>query len=1541
MDTSREGWTRLAVEECAVTHGRHTNSNAVKVNVSIFFVRSASMVPSVVLTGVRVAGSCILPTSARLTADEELEGANNASLKLEDLLHLAHSQSSWLRCLTFFTAPRFSEAGGSIPCVRMAPGAFTTVLLGLWITSRAVRPSREDFGQLQGTEVAPPDDLQIREAGAAFLQGGSESAGYPHCDGLPGNGSHVIDTPLVIRTSCTWHGHPGLQVALKKPISFQGSLILMGEIQITAVQELDGPCFMVFGSMTVMSANASFVGCRSTWQGESEAFLGKGGGLFIERDFMVSHSDVKFQSCRAPRGGGLYTRGFSQEASTVTFENCTAARNGGGAHVENSFRQGPNSSAIFRRCTADNHGGLYASSYVQEAGSSVVFENCSAVVRDGGGAYLLNNFTQGRSSSAVFRSCGARENGGGLYASSYMQEAGSSAVFENCSAVLAGGGALVKNFTQGLNSSTIFRSCHARTEGGGLFASSYQQEADSAAVFENCSANIGGGASVNGLLRQGPHSSTRFRNCSAHGFGAWAAEFQPSDKMTPGSRCCLRVFDYQQDVGSSAVFEDCDANHEIEGAKLWGARDNANGDGGCVYVGTRYGGAGSAGSFTQGPNSSAHFRSCMAWKYGGCLRAVHYQQDIGSSAVFEDCSANDIGGGAHVVQNFTQRPSSFVHFRSCRATSRGGALVVENYEQDGGSAVFENCSANGTKSEGGAVFVGNIYNKLGSFTQGSNSAVHFRSGRATERCLRALHYQQGVGSSAVFEHCIVDGEGESDMGGGGAFLSNNFTQGPNSSVHFRRCRSTKRGDLAAAVFVDRGLIADNYQQDVSSSAVFEDCVAADDGGGAHVSSNFTQGPNSSVHFRRCRSTKHGGGISVAGYQQKADSVAFFENCSADRGEGGGLQTSDLDANGSMHFKTCRAELGGGLMISQGGAVHHRGSLVFEACNARNGGGLHSNAGQGHFANLRFDACDAGVVGAAFSAIADDGAAMEVRMEELWLLNAGRSNSKDFEVSGALKLGSTHLSSESSFGVYVSVRDLLVEDVMNCTKTPTCTFFANTSQSAGFLCPLGTGVVDFNASEEFGCFACKPGSTQVQTTTNRSCSPCPDGALLCLAGELKMTRGLMVELENVSRSFHCPNEASCPGGHVSQGRVQAAMCEDGYRGQGCTSCSDGHAMADNSVFSCTACSKDRRIQVVQWITFLSQRAFLFALGAFSALGAKKAGDLKQSSIYLNQLMAFATISNTILAAVLQTKTAKDIKSEAANFFFNAAAHTAEAASGQGSLRSASSQCLLSYVGYEKTLWGAHLLEVVVAAGLMSSLSLMKDFRAALIAGINCFLPAIAADFGKYFVCFRLQPSDDLYCPFIPGFAGLAGATQVAVGLTVFMVAALWTWLSLSRSEEDPPPSHVVFLTSKYQPRYALFETERLIRKTLFTFIGALLPISSPALQMGCLGMVVWVALFLYCLYQPYHTPEWNWIEICLLFVAMLMILSVSTLLANEFHWGHSVPTQQSIIFTTAAVAAVASAIMTFRVMQELVREQRQDSILCLLALQSCIDFRVSR
>jgi len=887
---------------------------------------------------------------------------------------------------------------------------------------------------------------------------------------------------------------------------------------------------------------------------------------------------------------------------------------------------------------------------------------------------------------------------------------------------------------------------------------------------------------------------------------------------------------------------------------------------------------------TQGAGSSAHFQSCRAKKGGGLygLDDASFTQEVHSTVLFENCEATEDGGGAY-LQHFIQGPKSSAEFRSCVAKRRGGGLHIKtqgSFSQEAQSkASFENCEAN---ASGGGVWTT-------SFIQNA--------------------------SAAIFENCTAS------TGGGGAHVRS-VSQVFNSSASFRGCVVREEGSGG-------GLLAEEDFTQESSMVLFDNCEAKLDGGGAHVQ-RFIQGPNSSAAFQSCRVGEQGGGLAVRQYYQKAGSSASFDNCTTDLGLGGGLHTSNLDGNGSLHFKTCRARVGGGLHVPQVGKVLHGGSLTFEACSAGNtGGGLFLHAGQGHFGKLSFERCDAAVLAAALAAIPGNGTEADVRIQELTLSNGGVRSVRDFDVAGALTLKSTNLSQhpDSLFGAYMSAENLILEDEVDCTRTTACTFSASSARSAGFRCPLGTGVVDFKTWADFGCQACKPGDTQVLNWTTRSCSPCPDGARKCLAGALKMEPGLMVELENVSRSLHCPNEAACSGGELSNGGAKIAMCEDGYGGQGCATCSDGYAMADSSVLACTACGEGRGQQVLQWLVFLSQRSVLFGLAAMSALGAKKAGDLKHSSIYLNQLMAFATISNTILAAVLQTQTAKDIKDEAVKLLFEATATATQTASGQGSLPSASSQCLLSYIGCEKTQWGSHLLDVVVAAVLIGLLSLVKDFRAALIAGLNCFMPTIAADFGKYLVCYRLRRDDatgfqGLHCPFLPS-AGLAGTTQVVGGLALFMIAALWTWLSLSRSDEDPKPSHVVFLTSKYQRRYALFETERLIRKTLFTFIGALLPIaSSPALQMGCLGIVVLVSLFLYCRYKPYHSPEWNWIEICLLFAAMVMITSVSTLLANEFHWGHSVPTQQSIIFATAGIAAVASGIMAFQVIQELVREQRQ-------------------
>ncbi|CAE7657161.1 unnamed protein product, partial [Symbiodinium sp. KB8] len=58
-----------------------------------------------------------------------------------------------------------------------------------------------------------------------------------------------------------------------------------------------------------------------------------------------------------------------------------------------------------------------------------------------------------------------------------------------------------------------------------------------------------------------------------------------------------------------------------------------------------------------------------------------------------------------------------------------------------------------------------------------------------------------------------------------------------------------------------------------------------------------------------------------------------------------------------------------------------------------------------------------------------------------------------------------------------------EHVMNCTNTSACAFYANAAARAGFLCPLGTGSVDFESLRDFGCLACKPGDTQLLKVTS--------------------------------------------------------------------------------------------------------------------------------------------------------------------------------------------------------------------------------------------------------------------------------------------------------------------------------------------------------------------------------------------------------------------------------------------------------------------------
>ncbi|CAE7227608.1 pmpB, partial [Symbiodinium pilosum] len=133
------------------------------------------------------------------------------------------------------------------------------------------------------------------------------------------------------------------------------------------------------------------------------------------------------------------------------------------------------------------------------------------------------------------------------------------------------------------------------------------------------------------------------------------------------------------------------------------------------------------------------------------------------------------------------------------------------------------------------------------------------------------------------------------------------------------------------------------------------------------------------------------------------------------------------------------------------------------------------------------------------------------------------------------------------------------------------------------------------------------------------------------------------------------------------------------------------------------------------------------------------------------------------------------------------------------------------------------------------------------------------------------------PFLPGGGSMPIAVaKVLGGLALCLAAALFTWLQMCRSTEDPPPSHVLFLTGKYKEPYRFFETERLLRKTAITFIGGLLPIAaSPALQMGCLGVIVLISLTLYMFCQPYNNKAWNRTEISLLLMSAFLIVIVAT------------------------------------------------------------------
>ena len=111
-------------------------------------------------------------------------------------------------------------------------------------------------------------------------------------------GEAVVDQSTPVESNCTWGGERGLKVVLRAPLTFEASLLLIGELHITAEAGMDGPCITVLGGL-VVDGHVSFSDCVN------KETRNKGGAIYTKGDLLITAgSTVRLQNCWASYDGG-------------------------------------------------------------------------------------------------------------------------------------------------------------------------------------------------------------------------------------------------------------------------------------------------------------------------------------------------------------------------------------------------------------------------------------------------------------------------------------------------------------------------------------------------------------------------------------------------------------------------------------------------------------------------------------------------------------------------------------------------------------------------------------------------------------------------------------------------------------------------------------------------------------------------------------------------------------------------------------------------------------------------------------------------------------------------------------------------------------------------------------------------------------------------------------------------------------------------------------------------------------------------------------
>lgn len=686
-------------------------------------------------------------------------------------------------------------------------------------------------------------------------------------------------------------------------------------------------------------------------------------------------------------------------------------------------------------------------------------------------------------------------------------------------------------------------------------------------------------------------------------------------------------------------------------------------------------------------------------------------------------------------------------------------------------------------------------------------------------------------------------------------------------------------------------------------------------------------------MENCSSLGSGGGLLMGsgGVRQQAGSSLSFRHCSARGGNGGGMSAYSFASEGFTEFASCAASSGGGsgggFYISGNGTIQQSGgrmSLINCTAGQRGGGFYLGSTVPGCLRDISFDRCGTdGDAGTFFSK------SPSLNVSNLTVLEP---RSVDFDIisEGKLALQDLHLRSRSrKFGMGIMAGSLHAGTV-NCTLLKWCSLVAPEPHVDHLHCPPGTGI---QGGDNFSnCSVCEDNFTMLPGDTESKCVPCPTHNDFCYADKFKMTPGHMVQKPDISLTIFCPNPAACPGGNSTD---FSTMCARGYQGRACANCTQGYSISDSSVLICTRCATDFRRKLLEWAYMLAKHVLPFAVAAYSALQVEEAEEAKRSGVLINQLLSFATVAGTLLIMVAQTNAMREVKLTAAGVgqaLLHFVGFTTDFISGQGASEGSfgiSSTCLLSYLGLSGTLWHAHLLHTAIPVALVLTLvAFLPSNRhgVAVVVGLNCFWPVIFSYFGKHLYCFQFAPEGTsqvqktFECPFLEEESHRYVLRIVMVSIFL-VVSFIWIGLSLPK-EGAKPPLHVIFLSRAYRQSCRLWESERLMRKTLLTLAVSALPItSSSALQLVCIGGVVMVSLYLHAALLPYKTMRFNLTECTLLTTAALMTAIVSGLTAYDCYWGLMLDVEFAMIFSTVGLAALTCAVMIFMIVRELFRERR--------------------